>query len=62
MLATQQEKQMMFNRAEELLVKGLLPVDRKNILFFVKLAVISLIASSIVFTLGLVIGYLFFKK
>ena len=62
MLATQQEKQMMFNRAEELLVKGLLPVDRKNILFFVKLAVISLIASSIVFTLGLVIGYLFFKR
>jgi len=62
MLATQEEKQIMLHRAEELLVKGLLPVDRKNILFFVKLAVISLIASSIVFTLGLVIGYLFFKK
>ena len=57
MLATQEEKQIMLHRAEELL-----PVDRKNILFFVKLAVISLIASSIVFTLGLVIGYLFFKK
>lgn len=46
-----------FQRAMGLVRSGILPIDRTNILFFIKIQAIAISAAAIVFTAGVFIGY-----
>lgn len=56
MEVSDQDRRYILARAEQHLTRGLLPVDKQNILFFIKLASVIAIVTLAIFVMGVYVG------